>query len=455
LRHRALVVSGQLAAPRATAHDESTICQENRFLTFTEAFCISQTGSTRASAYNWGNKILSIQGKTHIVWLDTVATVCGRTFDHDSEQWGEIVRIDEGSDNHTNPCITADAEGRIRLTYGPHGWSQDWNQGRVKWRLADRPGQLETWEREENFGYNATAASIVNTPSGLDAVVCRGGESPAQTVFHRQRAEGGFTSAKPLFCQDIEPQYTHHYGHITCGTDGTLYTACHFYNVGGGDNAPVTGDTSRMRSYGAAVLRSTDFGDTWTDLSGDAVTTPTLYEHHVAIPPLDRDVYINSITLDTTGTVWALTMNPRMADDRVWLNKWTGQDWQTVQLESYLPSDRMAVEGMMTIDTRNRLHIVITALQPADIEGGSHWGHRSSEVFYLHSDDDGQTFHCQQLSESDTSSPNWLPSISRPGPFHPVETPTLTYTHGGPGEGLRPDTQTEVWCVRLLDDLPE
>ena len=51
------------------------------------------------------------------------------------------------------------------------------------------------------------------------------------------------------------------------------------------------------------------------------------------------------------------------------LNRWTAQAWQTLQLEPYLPADRMAVEGMMTIDTRNRLHIVITALCPDQVAG--------------------------------------------------------------------------------------
>jgi hypothetical protein len=70
--------------------------------TFTEAFRLSQTGSTRATSYNWGNKILTLNGKTHVVWLDAPATICGRTYDHQSKTWGEIVRIDDGCDNHAS-----------------------------------------------------------------------------------------------------------------------------------------------------------------------------------------------------------------------------------------------------------------------------------------------------------------------------------------------------------------
>lgn len=424
-----------------------------------EPFVLSTTGSTRATSYNWGNKILTRDGKTHVVWLDAVATICGRTYDHSTGEWGDTVRIDEGSDNHSAPCITADEAGHIRLTYGPHGWNANWNQARIKWRRTTRPGSMDTWEPEgenyhsshNNFGYNATAASIVHTPSGLDAVICRGGEHPPSTMFHRQRTEGGWTSAKELLGQQVEPQYTHNYGHITCTPDGTLYTACHFYNIGGSDNQAVTGDRSRMRSYGAAVLKSTDLGATWTNLRDEAVTLPTVYGHDIAIPPFDQNIYINSIVADTGGRLWAITVNPGIESDGLWLSQWQTDGWRTIELQSYLPSDRVAVESMLTIDTQDRLHVVVTTVQPEQVGTDSFWGHPSSEVFYLVSMDGGDSFAATQLSETDPAAANWLPSIASPGPFHPVESPTLMYTHGAVGEGLRPATQTEVRCLHVLD----
>ncbi len=428
-------------------------------ITFTEPFCLSETGSTRATSYNWGNKTLTLAGKTHVVWLDAIATVCGRTYDHASKRWGETVRIDDGCDNHACPCITADARGHIRLTFGPHGWNGTWNEGRVKWKRSERPGNLDTWEPVgegyrtswSNFGYNSTAASIVHTPAGLDAVVCRGGEYPPQTMFHLQRNMGGWSSAKPLFSQDVEPQYTHNYGHIACAADGTLYAACHFYNIGGSGNQPVTGDQSRMRSYGAAVLKSADLGTTWSNLHGEPVDLPATYHHRIAIPPLDRNIYVNSITLDSADTLWALTLNPGLEDDAVWLSRWAGQDWETRQLETYVPEGRTVVESMMTIDTRNRLHIVLTTVDPIEVGEDSHWGHPSSEVLYLRSSDGGKTFASAEVSPADPSTANWLPSISRSGPYHPVDTPTILYTHGGAGKGLKPNTETEVWCLQLAE----
>ena len=426
-------------------------------ISLSDPICLSTSGSTRATSYNWSNKALTRAGKTHIVWLDSVATVCGKTFDHASQSWGDTIRIADGSDNHTCPCITADEDGHIRLTYGPHGWFGDWNQAQVKWKRTERPGDLTSWEPEgegyrsswSNFGYNATAASIVHTPGGYDAVVCRGGEHPPSTMFHRQRETGGWTSAKSLFTQDVDPQYTHHYGHITCGSEGTLYAACHFYNIGGSDNNAVTGDSSRMRSYGAAILQSTDMGDTWQSLAGRPINTPTLYKHPIAIPPFDHNIYVNSITLDNSGNLWAITLNPSLESDIIWLNRWSGKGWDTIQIESHVPEGYVAVESMMTIDTSDNLHILVSGVDPLAVGKESHWGHPSSEIFYLHSSDKAQSFTCDQISPSDPRTPSWLPSISRPGPFHPVKKPVIIYTHGSAGAGTKPNIQTEVWCLMV------
>ncbi|MBT4099426.1 MAG: hypothetical protein HOE86_17385, partial [Gemmatimonadetes bacterium] len=175
--------------------------------------------------------------------------------------------------------------------------------------------------------------------------------------------------------------------------------------------------------------------------------TPTTYHHDIAIPPFDENIYVNTITVDSSDTLWALTLNPGMESEPIWLSRWTGQDWHTQQIESNLPEGRMAVESMMTIDTRDRLHIVVTTVEPNEVGAASHWGHPSSEVFYLCSEDKGETFTCSQISPSDPDVANWLPSVPRSGPHHPVDELSILYTHGDAGQGLSPETKTEVWCV--------
>lgn len=420
---------------------------------YSDPFLLSESGSTRATAYNWGNKCVTLEGRTHVVWLDAVSQVCGRTYDHATKSWGSTHRLHEGCDNHANPSLTADRHGHLRMTWGPHGWGTGWNQGRIKWAISDRPHDLSAFSRQASFGYNATAAAIVHTPNDLDAVVSRGGEVPCGMMFHQQRPKGGFSSAHLLMHQDIAPQYTHHYGHITCDARGTLYAATHFYNVGGGDNHPVQGDKSRMRSYGMAILRSTDAGHTWSDLRGHAVQTPTLYEERLAIPPLNADMYVCGIEVDPSGTLWALANQRNMMGGGLLLSQWRGEaGWQTVDLSPNLPPDRVSVDACLGIDRLGRIHVAVTGVRPEALAPSqSQWGHPSCEVFHLCSQDGGRTFACQQISRSNDQYANWLPTLSKSGPFHPVDKPALLYTCGVPGQGCTPSTKTQVWCVFIED----
>ena len=91
----------------------------------------------------------------------------------------------------------------------------------------------------------------------------------------------------------------------------------------------------------------------------------------------------------------------------------------------------------------------MTTVDRVEVGNDSHWGHPSSEVLYLCSRDEGETFESAELSPPDPNTANWLPSFSRSGPYHPVENPTILYTHGDVGSGLTPDTKTEVWCLQV------
>ena len=51
------------------------------------------------------------------------------------------------------------------------------------------------------------------------------------------------------------------------------------------------------------------------------------------------------------------------------------------------------------------------------------------------------------MSIPDDKLANWLPAISKAGGYHPVGAPVILYTHGEPGEGCSPPTETEVYCV--------
>ena len=131
----------------------------------------------------------------------------------------------------------------------------------------------------------------------------------------------------------------------------------------------------------------------------------------------------------------------------LWLH--TSHILQLVEQSTHVPEGYVAVESMMTIDTSDNLHILVSGVDPVAVGDESHWGHPSSEVFYLRSSDKSQSFTCDQISPNDPETASWLPSISRPGPFHPVKKPIMMYTHGSVGSGTTPNIQTEVWCLMI------
>lgn len=411
-------------------------------------FLLSESGSTRATAYQFGNKAVTIGNKTHVTWLDAIALVKGRTYDHETKTWGKTIDISEGCDNHTNPAITADADGHIHMAWGPHGVWGNWNMGCFKWARTEHPGDMSSWVEEQSFGYSATYACLIHTTDGADAIVYRGGESPASAMFQKKRKLGGWTSAQAVLGQEIEPQYTNMGAHVACAADGTLYMGCHFYNVGSGSNPCVTGDRSLMGSQGAAVLKSRDQGQTWTTLGGAPVTVPTLYNQSLSIPTSGDDARLTGLVTDSKNRLWALTCCARLNTRDLLLSCWANGRWETTNLAAIIPPEYNPIFAAMTIDTDDRKHIVFNApTLAADADIALAWGHPSCEVFHITTDASGGNATCAMASTADKTLANWLPAISLPGIHHPVEKPVILYTRGLPGKGCSPDTTTEVYCV--------
>lgn len=398
---------------------------------FSEPFLLSSKGSTRASAYVFGNKVIDHDGKTHVLWLDAVSTVCGRTYDQGSEAWSDKIELFDGCDNHTNPSLAIDTEGHLHLAYGPHGWWGDWNSGCFKHVVSEKPNCIESWKDETSFGYNATYACLITTPSGLDCIAYRGGDPPSPLMFQKQRPQGGWAPAQPLMHQNISPQYTNVGATIVCDQSGTLYVGGHFYNL-----------KTDARSSGVSVLKSVDMGETWTTMAGESCDTPVLHDKTNAVPHHgDGDIRLGGLALDSNGSLWVSTGNQGYGQ----LSNWTDEGWHTVDLCPHLPDDRTAEAGAITVDTAGRIHMTVGLNIPVAKEES--WGHGAQEVFHLVTTDRGNTFDCTQVSTPDLEFPSWLPSISQGGIHQPVAHPVIVYTHGYKGEGCSPLTETEVYCV--------
>lgn len=416
-----------------------------------QSHLLSTAGSDRATAYMMSNKVVTLAGRTHVVWTDAVARTMGRTYDQASGQWSAPLFLGDGCDNHNTPCLTADARGRLHLAYGPHGvWDHarrlgDWPSGAFKYAVALDPHTLAGLDRcEPPFGYAGTYACLVCLPDGADAMVYRGGEHPSSVMFQRQTPQGGWTQARALMTESIAPQYTHHGAQMVCDRHGRLYVAAHFY--------AAQRPRNRAYSIGLCALISPDGGATWTDWAGRSSATPI--RHPQAAVPLPDDLFdpqVFGLALDAADTPWLLTFNARTHDRRVLLLHDDHGRWESFDVGPFLPPDRVAVYGGLCLDSRNRLHLALTAVTANEpsTEDGAHgknwnWGDPTSEVFHLVSHDGARTFDCRQISPTDPTTPHWLPSISRSDLFHPVEQPVILYTRG---KTLAPDAGTKVYAV--------
>lgn len=419
-------------------------------ISYSRPFLLSDRGSDRATAYVFSNKAVTLNGKTHVVWTDSIAVTRGRTYDHASRRWSPAFTLGEGRDNHNNPCLIADENARLRLAFGPHGmWDSihevcKWPTGCFRYGVADKPDSLRAVRKFSPFGYNATYAVLVRTTDQRDAIVYRGGDYPLGVQFQIQRPEGGWTYARPLFTQAIPPRYAFYGAHMTVAPDGTFYVIAHFYDI------------AIQTSTGVAMLKSPDLGRTWQDMRGRKVETPQLLNPRLAVPHMgpEEGPYNGGVGVAPDGSVWALVYPTLAGQFRPLLSRWSGKRWETIELAPFLPPERGLYRSFLCLDAAGRIHILGAAvLREALAKGENTFGHRTSQIFHLCSADQGRTFACQQLSDGDPDIPSWLPSISQPGLFNPVANPVLLFTKGNPQtnakHGCRHTVKTEVYCVRV------
>ena len=420
---------------------------------YSERYLLSSSGSDRATAYGFSNKMISLGNRTHVVWTDAVAFTRGRTFDHSTGAWGETLALGEGCDNHNNPCLTADREGRLHLAYGPHDrWDNVhqvalWPAGMFKHAIAAEPNSLRGLERcNPPFGYSATYAGLAHTAEGCDAIVYRGGEPPRPLLFQKQNGPEAWTQAQALFRQDIAPQYTFYGGRLAATADGLLYVGAHLYAE------------ARGHSLGVMAIRSADFGRTWTDLTGQPATVPVAYEARFAAPhpPAEFDPRLGGLGVAPDGRLWVLTHAAKAGCYQSQLSCWQGRRWETIEIARFLPEPWGCVDGPLTIDTCGRIHLFVSAVdRRVPPPGQELFGHAGLAVFHLCSPDQGASFTCQRISPPDPEVPNWLPSVSLTGAYHPVARVALLYTRGRPQTnaevGCRHTVETEVYCVFVLD----
>jgi len=401
-----------------------------------EPFLLSDAGSTRATAYNMSNKSVRVGSKTHVTWLDAVSGVRVRTYDHETGEWSATVAVDDGHDNHTNPAMSRTPEGKLRIAYGPHGfWEGNlWNAARFKLVESDRPGDVSSWTHYSSTGYGATYACLVTDSEGRDHLVYRGGTVPPSCFYERRQPNNVWDLVTKLSGQRNFSGYTFVGANLVVGPKDVLYCGFMYYSIDIG------------RSVGVCVLKSEDAGESWMGVDGRPVQLPLLYDPAFAVPHKGNNPYLGSLAVDLDGNLVGLTMDAGESRMGTFLSVHRNGEWQTTQLEPFMPEGWQLQHGNVTVDAKGRILVVMSACD-ARVPVEEMWGHPSTECFLLASGDGGRTFRATQLSPTSSDAASWLPNISRVGPGHDLSRPVVLYTHGVAGEGCQPPDRTEVYAV--------
>lgn len=404
---------------------------------------LSRSGSTRATAYAMANKAVRVGNHTLVTWLDAVSHVCVAAFDHPAGAWSQPVVVDEGYDNHCNPCLTAAPDGRWRLAYGPHGFSGGaWNGGRFKVVQSREPGNWREWEPLQSVGYHGTYASLMCDRDGCDHLVYRGGPAPCSTFYEQRDGAGGaWSQTRALTRLGGPPRYTFTGASLAIAPGGQLYCQTMFYAGGVGDPA--------ARSRGVVLLRSSDRGRTWTAMDGTPATEPIDCEAPFTVPYAGDNPYAAGVAVTESGQVLSLTVDLASPRGGLLLGWYEAGQWRQINLEPSLPPGWCAQQASMTITADQRLLVVCDAVPRDVLKPGmvSAFGDAGTEVFLLRGRVGDAKFEAEAISPHDPTTPHWLGAISRSGPNHPVTDPLVLYTAGQKGQGCKPGDHTQVYAV--------
>lgn len=384
---------------------------------------LSERGSTRATFYPQTNKIVTLDGKTHVAWLDSISETMVATYDHASGEWSPAGKVGTGFDNHGGPALTCDSEGYLHIIFGPH-------HGPFHHRRSAKPNAAAAWVKLPDFGHNATYPSAVFDEKDTLHIIYRGAKgkkgltNPRKLVYQRRTKAGSWSEPRELVRAPIKSGYTHFHCELAIAPDRTLHVSFDIYCNGA--------------AKCAGHLMSRNRGDTWTLADGSALDLPVTPESDAIFKRAEPTLRTWNVVCDSNSRPWISVQGP----DGLELFHHDGKQWQiirpTERLAAKQPSDPLAGYIPMTLDSSDRIYVM---------------GTQAGDVVLLSSADKGRTFHHQRVFQEDAKLPHRGPNIERPTGHHRVDVPWLLFCTGekGPdcyGKGLFNVTR----AVRLAID---
>ena len=237
---------------------------------------LSAHGCGRATAYPQENKIVTLDDRVHVAWLDSVADgfrVRIRTLDRASGTWSATHTIGEAYDNHGGPALVCDSQGYLHVAYYPHHHA-------IRYRRSLRPNDASAWTDEELIGDGYSYPKLAVGRDDELLLSCRnsfltrerrlGHERPWDLHLLR-KSPGGSWSEPLVLARSRHPNYAHFGDSYAWAPDRVgLHMTIRFHEK---SDAEAYG---RIQTVG--YLFSPDAGRTWQRSDGTQVTLPVTAE---------------------------------------------------------------------------------------------------------------------------------------------------------------------------------
>lgn len=409
------------------------------------AFLLSDCGCGRATAYPEANKVVTLGGRTHAAWLDSVETgfkVRIRTLDRASGAWSPIYTVADAHDNHGGPALTCDSRGFLHIAYYPH-------QHPMRYRRSTRPNDASEWEDEVQFGARCTYPTLVCVPDDTLILACRESvENPWVVNLYRKSPGQDWQGPHTVLCAG-HTGYAQFQQALAWSPDRrTLHLSCRFY-----DGSPGRGHT-------VGYICSPDLGTSWQARTGEQVKLPATADTvSIIAQARDREGYgfqCGSIAVDSRGAPVVLYSEHDQlpAQASIACRDESGA-WRRQPLLPALPREYadsgwgLSMPGGVTVGADGRMFVALALTKPADADDKSAWAHRLSGIVAFESRDHGATLTARVAAEPASGAPRWLPSLERPTGHNRVEFPGLIYTEGPSGSSGGAVLSNKVWFTDL------
>ncbi|MBN4073926.1 BNR-4 repeat-containing protein [bacterium AH-315-E10] len=327
---------------------------------------ISEIGSERATS-GGGNKIVTYEGKTHIVWQDV--TEDGylnqiRTLNHKSGKWSDTFMLNKGLNNHARPVLSIDQNGYLHAIMSGHN-------SPVSYRRSQSPNDSSSWTHAEMIG-KGTYPFIACGPDGSLYVVMRSNKRWNGVDFYIKRPGKSWKIQSKLVERHKSLKgYGAFQAGLVSGKDGVLHCVIDFYEGEG---------IMDRRGLHQAVcyLRSRDKGLTWEKADGSSITLPARPEGLDILArsikkkrqePMPPPVILaqGCIVVDTKGIPHILYISHLDEAGKI-IHAWTDSKgkWQQMPIDAaqkMFPKYRPAAcRGSLTINKSGTLYALLELL---------------------------------------------------------------------------------------------